>query len=71
MLPDHIGQLKPHQLTRHSLSDEVLAFTDHAAHHNEIDAGPGMMSLPCKIGVPCGTHVMARQIAPDREWPLA
>jgi len=27
MLPDHIGQLKPHQLTRHSLSDEVLAFT--------------------------------------------
>ena len=28
MLPDHIGQLKPHQLTRHSLSDEVLAFTN-------------------------------------------
>ena len=30
MLPDHIGQLKPHQLTRHSLSDEVLAFTGDA-----------------------------------------
>ena len=40
MLPDHIGQLKPHQLTRHSLSDEVLAFTDHSKdretlHHGE------------------------------------
>jgi len=44
MLPDHIGQLKPHQLTRHSLSDEVLAFTEQQKRAFKMTARFGVLS---------------------------